>query len=74
MQLGIERADVVCPFYSYDDGDKRIVCEGLTERSTLSQRFAGKKLYEKHLKHYCFRHCTDCEIFRLLMRIKYADE
>ena len=72
--MGIERADVVCPFYSYDDGDKRIVCEGLAERSTLSQRFHTKKQYEEFLKHYCYYHCTDCEIFGLLMRVKYAEE
>lgn len=71
--MGIERADVVCPFYSYDDGERRIVCEGLADRSTLSQRFGRKKAYEAYMEHYCFRNCTECEIFRLLIRTKYAD-
>ena len=72
--MGIERADVICPFYRYDDGEKRIVCEGLTDPSTLSQRFGKKKLFEQYMEHYCFRHCKDCEIFRLLLRVKYPDE
>lgn len=72
--MGIERAEVGCPFYRYDDGEKRIVCEGLTDPSTLSQRFGRKRYLKNYMEQYCFRRCTDCELFRLLLRVKYADE
>lgn len=70
--MGYERAEVICPFYRYDE-QKRIVCEGLQDQSTLSQYFSRKKRMEKYLEYYCCRHCTDCEILRMLMRVKYPD-
>lgn len=71
--MGIERAEVICPFYRYDDGIQRVVCEGLTEHSTLTQRFRGRKPMDRYMEHYCFRNCRECGIFRMLLSVKYDD-
>lgn len=71
--MGIERAEVICPFYRYDDGSQRVVCEGLTDTSTLTQRFRGRKQMERFMEQYCFRDCVNCGIFRMLLAEKYAE-
>lgn len=71
--MAFERAEVVCPFYRHDDGVRRLVCEGVSDTTTLSQHFRGKRQMGKYMERYCFHDCTDCEIFSMLMRSKYAD-
>lgn len=72
--MPIERVDVICPFYHHDDGKRSITCEGLYDGSTLIQRFNGKRPFTRQLEHYCFRHCADCGLFRMLLREKYTDD
>ena len=38
-----------CPFYKYDDGKKRITCEGLTDDSSLALIYHNKTDYEKQI-------------------------
>ena len=71
--MGIVRADVVCPFYSYDDGANKVVCEGLTKCSTLAQTFERKRQRVAYMEKYCFQECTSCEIFKMLIQAKYSD-
>ena len=63
---------VRCPFYKYDDGKKRITCEGLTDDSSLALIYHNKTDYEKQISVFCCRHYTKCELYRMLME-KYEE-
>ena len=71
--MGIERADVVCPFYRYDDGFARIVCEGFEEKSSLVLQYQNKNLFNRQLKTYCCSTCNYCEVFQMLMKVLYEE-
>ena len=63
---------VRCPFYKYDDGKKRITCEGLTDDSSLALIYHNKTDYEKQISVFCCRHYSKCELYRMLME-KYEE-
>jgi hypothetical protein len=64
-----------CPFFrSSVDGKKRIVCEGIVDRSTLALYFDRKKDYETQLRVFCCEYYKKCEIYRMLMESKYDEE
>lgn len=63
---------VRCPFYKYDDGKKRITCEGLTDDSSLALIYHNKTDYEKQISIFCCRHYSKCELYRMLME-KYEE-
>ena len=68
------KADAECPFYAYDDSTlKKIVCEGIKPDSTLTQTFKRKSGYSDQLSQICCRDYKDCELYRILMAIKYSD-
>ena len=71
--MGIERADVICPFYKYDDGFARIVCEGVDDECSLVTQYMKRVNFTSRLKKYCYKSCQECEIFRMLMENKYPD-
>ena len=71
--MSVERADVICPFYRYDDGYCRVVCEGFTEDSSLVQHYRSKRSFKQQLDVFCAAHCESCEVFRMLMHSKYED-
>ena len=64
---------VRCPFYKFDDGKRRITCEGIIEDSSLALIFHNKEDYELQLTVFCCEHYTNCEVHRLLME-KYQEE
>ncbi len=44
------QVEVMCPFYKYDDGMRRITCEGIIDNSSLVLIFHNKKAdYYTHL-------------------------
>ena len=63
---------VRCPFYKYDDGKKRIACEGLTDDSSLALIYHNKTDYEKQISIFCCQHFSKCELYRMLME-KYEE-
>lgn len=70
------RVDVQCPFFRYDDPDKKtLACEGVTDVELPTKRqFRRREDLRKHMKSYC---CTDyryCEYFRMMMDYKYIDD
>ena len=71
--MGIERADVVCPFYRYDDGFARIVCEGFEDKSSLVLQYQNKNLFKRQLQTYCCGTCNYCEVFQMLMKVLYEE-
>lgn len=63
---------VGCPFYKWDDGKRRIVCEGLVDNSSIALVYRNRHDYSIQLETFCCQHWNWCEIHRLLMD-KYED-
>lgn len=69
------KADAQCPFYKFDDGQKkRIVCEGIIDRSTLALTYRHRKDYDTQLCVFCCEHYKKCEVYRMIMEAKYDEE
>ena len=64
---------VECPFYHDHDGKHRLSCEGMVDRSILTQQFATKSDLQKQMDIFCYEYYKKCEIYRMLMETKYAD-
>lgn len=64
---------VRCPFYLYDDGKRRIICEGLIDDSSLALIYKRKADYETQITVFCCEHYEKCEVYRLLMENKYKE-
>ena len=69
-----KQIEVQCPFYKYDDGKRRITCEGLVDDSSLALIYQRKSDYETQINVFCCEHYRKCEIFRMLMENKYDEE
>lgn len=67
------QAYVQCPFYKFDDGRRRITCEGLIEDSSMSLIYHNKADYDRQIGSYCCRSYDKCEIFALLQN-KYEED
>ena len=67
------QADVRCPFYKFDDGKRRITCEGIIEDSSLALIFHNKFDYEKQITVFCCDYYKYCEVYRMLMK-KYEED
>ncbi len=68
-----KQIDVQCPFYKFDDGKRRITCEGIIEDSSLALIYHNKNDYETQINVFCCEYYKNCEVYRLLMD-KYPDE
>lgn len=66
------QAHVMCPFYKYDK-DRRIICEGIVERSSLILVYESKADFTAQTSSFCCGDYTKCEIYRMLME-KYEKE
>lgn len=67
--------NVQCPFFRFDDlKRKRIVCEGIIDKSNLALIYCRRKDYDTQLSVFCCEHFKKCEIYRMLMREKYDEE
>lgn len=65
---------IKCPFYKREENN-RIVCEGISERSTLSPAYEHHDEKMEHMKKHCMsiEGCRRCPIYSLLDRL-YAYE
>ena len=68
-----KQIEVQCPFYKFDDGKRRITCEGLIDDSSLALIYHNKQDYETQINVFCCKYYINCEVYRLLMD-KYPDE
>lgn len=68
------QADVQCPFYQYDDGRRRITCEGILDKGILTLTFRTRNDFETQIGKFCCRYYKNCEIYRMLMENKYDEE
>lgn len=73
MPSGYKKADVQCPFYKYDDGKRRITCEGVIDDSSLALIYHNKADYETQINVFCCGQYQRCEVCRLLME-KYEED
>lgn len=64
-----------CPFYLSDDRQRRrIICEGIVDRSTLALTYRQRSDYDTQLGVFCCEHYQKCEIYNMLMAAKYDDK
>lgn len=69
------KVDSQCPFYKSDDGQKRrIICEGLVDKSTLALTYRRRNDYETQLSVFCCEHYKKCEVYRMIMEAKYEED
>ena len=68
-----KQIEVKCPFYKYDDGKRRITCEGIIDDSSLALIYHNKRDYAVQIDTFCCEHYQKCEIYRMLMD-KYDEE
>lgn len=62
---------VRCPFFLHN-GKRNVVCEGITDDSTLSLRFATEESRNEQKRIYCDKDYKRCEIYRMLLE-KYDE-
>lgn len=73
MPSGYNKVYALCPFYKSDNGkEKRITCEGITERSNLELVFRTRDDFEQQMQIFCSEHYKNCEVYRMLMN-KYEE-
>lgn len=65
---------VKCPFYLYDDGARRICCEGIAPETTVATMFHHRSQMQQHMRIFCEDAFTCCELYRAVMAAKYEDE
>lgn len=69
------KVDVQCHFYRSDDaGKKRIICEGIVDKSTLTLTYHRRTDYDTQLGVFCCEHYKKCEVYRMIMEAKYDEE
>lgn len=69
------QSDVQCPFFKFDDGkQKRIVCEGFVDKSSLALIYCRRKDYEKQLNVFCCEYYKKCEVYNMIYATKYDDD
>lgn len=67
------RSEVQCPFFKFDDGRRRITCEGIFINSSLALIYHSRKDFETQMQVFCCEHYKNCEIYRMLMD-KYEED
>lgn len=68
------QAYVICPFYKMDDGRRKISCEGPIDDSRVSVTYGRRQDFESQITIFCCNNYKNCEIYRMVMASKYADE
>ena len=67
-----KQTEVVCPFYRFDDGRRRITCEGIMDGCNVALIFRDKADFDRQLEVFCCEHCKKCEVYRMVME-KYEN-
>ena len=69
------KANAQCPFYLSDDQQrKRIICEGIVDKSTLALTYRRRADYDAQVDLFCCGKYATCEIYRMLMEAKYEED
>lgn len=68
-----KKAYVRCPFYQRDDvKSRRISCEGIVEKSSISLTYRRREDYIKQIDVFCCDRYINCEVYGMLMK-KYEE-
>lgn len=67
------QVDVKCPYYQFDDGKRRITCEGLLPDSNIANIFRSKSDFETQINLFCCQGYQTCEAFMALEQ-KYKED
>lgn len=51
-----KQINVRCPFYKFDDGKRRITCEGIIDDNSLALIYHNKADYETQIDVFCSEH------------------
>lgn len=64
-----------CPYYK-GETEHHIICEGVTDHSSIRLSFGSTKGHKKYLQHYCYslRRCEKCLIRTALDKKYYGDD
>jgi hypothetical protein len=65
--------DAKCPFY-IRDGRRSITCEGITEGEENKRRLQDDAMCTTVFRTYCGDKYEECEIYKLVCRVKYGIE
>ena len=66
-----KQIEVECPFYKYDDGKQKIICEGLVDKGHIALFYQRRSDYRTQINMFCCEHYKKCEVYRMLMEAKY---
>lgn len=73
-----DSVNVRCSFFVNDKAGSicyKIICEGITDRSTISWLFQDKEDYKIQMKTFCCDRYTNCELYRVLIeKEEYEDD
>lgn len=69
-----KQVDVRCPFYKYDDGKRRIICEGIIDQCSTGLVYHKHSDYETQLSVFCCGDYKKCEVYRMLQKEKYGED
>lgn len=61
-----------CPFYHGDDGERAVVCEGITQGSICRVRFRRKEEWAAWIEARCAEGYKDCPYYQIAL-LKYLD-
>lgn len=57
--------DAVCPFFRSSEM-RKIVCDGFTDRCSMTINFKGNTDRNLHRRVFCNRKYENCEVYRML--------
>lgn len=64
---------VQCPFYTEDDGKRRLTCEGIVDKSNIIWRFRTNAGFDQQLEQFCCKDYVKCQLYQVLWD-KYDEE
>lgn len=67
------QVDVQCPFYTDDDGKRRITCEGIVDKSSIQWIFRTNGGYDQQIEQFCSKDYVKCPLYQVLWD-KYEEE
>ena len=69
------KANAKCPFYLSDDQKRRrIICEGIVDKSTLALTYRRIADYDTQVDVFCCNHYERCEVYTMIMSAKYDED
>lgn len=69
-----KNADMRCPFFRTQNSQaRRVGCEGLLPRSTISHTFQRQREFDAFLSQFCAGRYQQCPYYKTLLKEKYNE-